>query len=124
MKIFQKVFISLIIVICILINIIPIVSTAEDEETLESMINNFSAEEINNSSYTNLKDIISRILGFLQAATGLISIIMIATTGFNYIVSTPNVKKDLKDKMLPIIIGLVITFSAVSITQFILGAVE
>ncbi len=124
MKIFQKVFISLIIVICILINIIPIVSKAEDEETLESMINNFSAEEINNSSYTNLKDIISRILGFLQAATGLISIIMIATTGFNYIVSTPNVKKDLKDKMLPIIIGLVITFSAVSITQFILGAVE
>lgn len=66
---------------------------------------------------------IGKLLGFLQVASGLISILMIALTGFNYIIATPDVKEEMKKKMLPIIVGLVIVFGAVSIARFILGAV-
>ena len=77
------------------------------------------------SSYTtNLQATVGKLLGFLQVASGLIAILMIAIVGFNYIISTPEIKKELKDKMLPIIIGLVLVFGAVSVAKFILGVVQ
>ena len=63
------------------------------------------------------------MLGFLQIAAGLLSIVMIAFVGFNYITATPDVKKELQTKMLPIVIGLVLVFGAVSVARFILGVV-
>ena len=47
-----------------------------------------------------------------------------AITGFNYISATPDVKAELKKKMLPIIFGIVLIFSATSIAAFILQAIE
>ena len=66
---------------------------------------------------------IGQLLGFLQVASGLVAILMIAIVGFNYIISTPDVKEEMKKKMLPIIIGLVLVFGAVSVAKFILAVV-
>lgn len=72
----------------------------------------------------NLKTTIAKLLGFLRVASGLIAVVVIAFTGFNYITAeTPDMKKQIKEKMLPIIIGLIVVFSATAITQFILGVV-
>ena len=72
---------------------------------------------------TGLASVIGKLLAFLQIASGVVAVLMIAITGFNYIVGTPDVKDEMKKKMLPIIIGLVLVFGAVSIARFILGAV-
>ena len=48
---------------------------------------------------------------------------MIAVTGFNYIISTPEVKKEMLSKMLPIVVGLILVFGAVSIAKFLLEIV-
>ena len=73
---------------------------------------------------TLLIGVIKKLLSFLQVASGLIAILVIAFTGFNYVVaSDPNIKEEMKKKMLPLIIGLICVFSASSIASFILGVV-
>ena len=72
----------------------------------------------------SVKSLIERLLGLLQMSSGLITVIMIAFMGFNYIVGTPQVKEEMKKTALPILIGVVLVFGAVSIARFIIGAIE
>ena len=85
------------------------------------VVSNVSAETPSDTYSGSLSGTIGKLLGFLQVASGLVAILMIAIVGFNYIISTPDVKEEMKKKMLPIIIGLVLVFGAVSIAKFILG---
>ena len=62
-----------------------------------------------------------KIVSFLQVASGIAAVIMIAVTGFRYIIETPEVKGELKKNMFPIIVGIVLVFFALSIAQFFLG---
>lgn len=70
---------------------------------------------------SKLQSVIGKLLGFLQVASGIIAVLMIAITGFQYIVETPEVKSEIKKKMLPIIVGIVLVFGATSIAKFIIG---
>lgn len=70
---------------------------------------------------SKLQNVIGKLLGFLQVASGLVAVLMIAITGFQYIVETPEVKQEIKKKMLPIIVGIVLVFGATSIAKFIIG---
>ena len=65
-----------------------------------------------------ITDVASRILTFLQVISGVFAIIMIAVVGFNYIVETPDGKAELKKKMLPIVIGIILVYFATSIAKF------
>jgi len=46
-----------------------------------------------------LAGVVGKLLGFLQIASGIIAVLMIAIVGFNYIISTPEVKDEMKKKM-------------------------
>lgn len=106
-----------IFMIIILPKNISVASVSSEIQSVESKVNQPEGGEITTT--------IGKILGFLQVAAGLTSIIVIAFTGFEYIVaSTPSMKDELKKKMLPIVIGLVLVFGAVSIAQFIVGGIE
>lgn len=70
-----------------------------------------------------LAGVVGKLLGFLQIASGIIAVLMIAIVGFNYIISTPEVKDEMKKKMLPIIIGIVLVFGATSVAKFLIGVV-
>ncbi len=68
-----------------------------------------------------ITDVASRILTFLQIISGVFAIIMIAVVGFRYIIETPDVKKELKGQMLPIIVGILLVFFATSIAKFLIN---
>ena len=71
---------------------------------------------------TGIVTIIKVLLSFLQVASALVSILVIAFTGFNYIMaSDADMKSEMKKKMLPLIIGLICVFSASSIASFLIG---
>ena len=71
---------------------------------------------------TGIVTIIKILLSFLQVASALVSILVIAFTGFNYIMaSDADMKSEMKKKMLPLIIGLICVFSASSIASFLIG---
>lgn len=72
---------------------------------------------------SGLTTVIGSLLGFLQIASGIVAVLMIAIVGFNYIISTPEVKDEMKKKMLPIIIGIVLVFGATSVAKFLIGVV-
>ena len=68
--------------------------------------------------------VIKKILALLQIASALITIVVLAFTGFNYITSQDaEMKSEIKKRMLPILIGLVLVFSATTVTRFILAVV-
>lgn len=118
----SKILAILFIAVCTFV-IMPNNTSMAAGSTAKDIVGGVNAELPDADYSKGLQGTINRLLGFLQVASGLVSILMIAIVGFNYIVSSPDVKKELKDKMLPIIIGLVLVFGAVSVAKFILGVV-
>ena len=88
-------------------------------------IENISADpsNANTAAAKGLTDVIGKLLGFLQIASGIVAVLMIAIVGFNYIISTPEIKDEMKKKMLPIIVGIVLVFGATSVAKFLIGVV-
>ena len=72
----------------------------------------------------NFSNVIKRILGMLRTLTGLLSILVIAYTGFQMVTENAEGKAKIKEKMLPIVIGVVLTFMATIIATFIVGLFE
>ncbi len=118
MKTMQKVLAILLIAVCVfgVISQISTCNAAGISDTIDKIqpTNDVTGAE-------NLTAIASRVLTFLQIASGIAAVIMIAVTGFRYIIETPEVKGELKKNMLPIVIGLVLVFFATSIAKFFIG---
>ncbi len=96
-------------------------SISPTESTVDKYINNINGDRRDSGLETNtITNIVGKLLGFLYYASGFLLIITVASTGFRYIVDTPEVRGDLKRTMLPIIVGLVCVFFAASIAKFIL----
>lgn len=125
MKIIKRVLISTFIILFIVIFTSHNTVDAKGNKVSNIMKNvGVSTDAVNQSDLEDLQKMLGKILGFLQVASGLVSVLVIAFLGFTYIVEDANIKNEVKSKMLPILIGLVLVFSAVSISKFILGAVE
>ena len=92
--------------------------------TVSGAVSGTTAKAVTAENVKDVKGIIGKLLGFLQMASGLITILMIAFMGFNYIVGTPSVKEEMKKTALPILIGVILVFGATSIATFIIGTVE
>ena len=122
MKTINKILAILIISICTFV-IMPKNEIFAAGESASAIVGKVNAVTPDGTYASDLQTTISKLLGFLQVASGLVAILMIAIVGFNYIISTPDVKEEMKKKMLPIIIGLVLVFGAVSIAKFVLGVV-
>ena len=122
MKTVNKILAILVIAMCTLVIMPKNVSMAATSTT-KDIVGGVKAEAPDDDYSEGLQTTIGKLLGFLQVASGLVAIIMIALVGFNYIVSTPEVKKEIQTKLLPIIVGLVLVFGAVSLAKFILGVV-
>ena len=116
MKIIQKILVVLLIVMTVFA-IMPQNVFAD----AIGAINQISPTEVDNNISNSFSTVVSRILGFLQIASGLVAVIMIAYTGFRYIVETPDMKEKLKKDMIPIVVGILLVFFATSIARFFIG---
>ena len=121
MKIFQK--ISMVLIIAVIASftlgtVSTNISMADSPTDVMENVTGSSSSDIDTSGLTNVA---GKILTFLQVISGVFAIIMIAVTGFRYIIETADVKKELKQSMLPIIIGILLVFFATSIAKFIVN---
>ena len=118
MKVISKIIAILLISVSTLI-IIPNNSTfaATDAANAISGLNATGDVDV-----SGLQGVIGTLLNFLQIASGLVAVLMIAVVGFGYIV-TPDaeMKTEFKKKGLPIIVGIVLVFGAASIAKFFIG---
>ena len=94
---------------------------ATNEVSLIDDISNFnanvSANVVNKTS--SLREIVGKFLGFLRIVSGFLLVIMLGITGYRYVVATPDVKAIIKKEGIMVILGLILVFGAVSISQFI-----
>ncbi len=119
MKIMRKMLIVLLVVICVSSTMLVKPTNAYDVgQVIGNMTGNGNVDANSVTTFTNLGD---TILTFLQILSGITAVVMIAITGFRYIVETPEVKGELKKNMLPIVIGIILVFFAASIAKFFLG---
>ena len=120
MKIFQK--ISMVLIIAVIASLtLGTVSTNMSMALTPTGAMEKVNGDANVGDTSGLTDIASKILTFLQVISGIFAIIMIAVTGFRYIIETADVKKELKQSMLPIIVGILLVFFATSIAKFIVN---
>ena len=118
---------KVVITVILIIIFIGISNHSFAEETFSDYMDDFKANEKyieENGKIDSITDIISDVLGILQLATGLISIIIIAVTGFRVITETPSVKTELKRTMTSVVIGAILVFSALSIARFMIKIFE
>ena len=118
MKTMQKVLAILLIAVCVF-GVMSQISTCNASSISDTLNKIEPVDDVTGAE--NLTTIASRVLTFLQIASGIAAVIMIAVTGFRYIIETPEVKGELKKNMLPIVIGLVLVFFATSIAKFFIG---
>ena len=128
MKTLQKILLVLIMTLSISLVLPQSIVRAADEKnnnttTATSIIESIESANasIDQKANTKLAQVARSILSFLQVASGIASVIMIAITGFRYIIETPEVKGELKKNMFPIIIGILLVFFATSIARFFIG---
>ncbi len=123
MKKISKILLILPLIITVSIGVLQTeVRAEEDVEILDGIT--IGPKEPNDSAINGVKAVVENILGFLQLLSGLLAVILIAVTGFRYIVDTPDVKSELKKSMVPIIVGLLLVFFATTIAKFFVGIFE
>lgn len=119
MKVLQKIMLVLIIGACVFM-VMP-----QNEVHAAKYSVTGAIDKINATGSAEVPDklitVVSKILGFLQVASGFAAIIAVAITGFNFLTGSPDVKKELPSKAIPILVGLVLVFGATSIARFIIG---
>lgn len=118
MKTFTKICIVLMLALCVFMVISNNYTVAASDA--QNAIDNINANG-SVAGTDKLTTLAGRILTFLQVASGIAAVIMIAVTGFRYIIETPEVKGELKKNMFPIIVGIVLVFFATSIAKFFIG---
>ena len=112
-----------IITVVLLIIILTSINTYSFAEEIESYMDNFGdkSQGVEELDLTTLTDIVSDILGLVQLASAIITIIIIAWIGFKFIVQTPDVQQELKRSMFLLVIGSLAVFGAASIAKFIIS---
>jgi len=70
---------------------------------------------------SSLQGLAGKILGLIQAASGIAAVILIAVFGFKFIMGSANEKADYQKSFIPLIVGVVVVFAATSIAKLLFG---
>ena len=93
--------------------------------TLGGFVSDFKADlKGTKKQFKDVRTLIGKVLGFLQIASGLITIVIISWVGFRYIVEMPETKSEIRRTMTPIVVGMILVFGATSIARFIIKIAE
>lgn len=124
MKILGKALLILIISICmfsVMPNNVFAANETNEGPSAGDVIGKISPTNPDEKVSSDFAGVIGNVLGFLRIASGLVAVVMLAVTGFNYIMAGESNKADYLKKFAPIIIGFILVFSATTIAKFLIG---
>lgn len=117
-KLSKMIMILFVFMLGFIINPLNVVNAGAVSNTIGKM----AASNVGEKYYSGLQATAGQILGMLQIASAITTVIMIAFFGFKLLIDTPpDAKSELKKRFLPIVIGAVMVFGATSIAKFIIG---
>lgn len=68
---------------------------------------------------TSLQTMAGKVLGLIQIASAIAAVILVAVFGFKFIMGSANEKADYQKSFIPLIVGVVVVFSATSIAKLL-----
>lgn len=75
------------------------------------------------TSSAGLIGIANQVIGLIQIASAVAAVILIAVFGFKFILGSANEKADYQKSFIPLIVGVVVVFSATSIAKLLFGLI-
>jgi type IV secretory pathway VirB2 component (pilin) len=76
------------------------------------------------ASTSEITDIAGRILGFLQVVAVALLVVMIAVLGIKYMMGSAEEKADYKKSFVPLVVGALLVFAAVTVANFIYSVMQ
>ncbi len=118
----KKVFISIILVFlmmsfcscCFSMN-----SYATDEDTVISKMSKTTDLDSTIKGDNGVGGVINLTIGLIQIAGTGISVITVTLLGAKYILSSPEQKADIKNRAMPVVIGMIILFGSVNLVAIV-----
>lgn len=71
------------------------------------------------SDTTDLTNMAGQILGLIQVAAAVATVVLVAVFGFKFIMGSANEKADYQKSFIPLIVGVVVVFAATSIAKLL-----
>lgn len=68
---------------------------------------------------SGLQNMAGKVLGLLQAASAILALILVGVFGFKFIMGSPEQKGDYQKSFIPLIVGVIVVFSATSVARLI-----
>ena len=65
--------------------------------------------------------IAGKILGLIQGATIILTIVLVAVFGFKFVMGSANEKAEYQKSFIPLIVGVLVVFGATTIANFLLN---
>lgn len=80
-----------------------------------------NVEPIAPGDMSGVETIAGRILGLIQAISGIAAVVLIAVFGFKFIMGSANEKAEYQKSFIPLIVGVVVVFAATSIADLLMS---
>lgn len=69
----------------------------------------------------DLTKLAGKVVGLIQIASVIAAVILVAVFGFNFIMGSAEQKSDYQKSFIPLIVGVVVVFSATSVARLLFG---
>ena len=109
---------KIISILLIAILLIMVVQNSVFAETTD-YLSGISAKDPGTAQISGLKTMANKVLGLIQAATAILAVVLIAVFGFKFVLGSAQEKADYQKSFIPLIVGVVVVFAAVSIAKLI-----
>ena len=65
-----------------------------------------------------------KVIGLIQVASAIAAVILVAVFGFKFIMGSAEQKSDYQKSFIPLIVGVIVVFSATSIAKLLFGLLQ
>lgn len=92
---------------------------ADQSEGVEAIISNMSDASTPDGADSGIAGSINDVIGMLQIAGTGIALIVVTMLGIKYMLAAPSEKANVKQQIMPILIGCILVFGAITIVSAI-----
>ena len=68
---------------------------------------------------SKLTELAGKVIGLIQIASAVAAVVLVAVFGFKFILGSANEKADYQKSFIPLIVGVIVVFSATSIAKLL-----
>lgn len=107
------------IISILLIAIVLIMMVQNSVFAQTDYLTGIAPKEPSGDQILGLQGMAGKVLGLIQAATAILAVVLIAVFGFKFVLGSAQEKADYQKSFIPLIVGVVVVFAAVSIAKLI-----